>query len=193
MTNDEIFPFDESELSPEDLAVLQAFDAMNWDESASRPSETNEAPTTAEKSASGQSLPLENEADFLQEMMVLFITEVEADLASMQHSWSLLDQAELLRAEQFSPFRRGGHKIRGSAGAVNCTSIITIAGYIEDTSELIILNQLSPDIGLHVLSLSLSALRPASSPAALRRAFPMPCRGRARSAMAAWESCAGRA
>ncbi len=152
MTSNMFYPFDESELSPEDLAVLKAFDSMEWAEPSSDVSSPEEMSLPVEPAA------LEYDAAFLQEMQLLFVTEVEEDLAAMRQVWYRLDQAGQLQAEQFTPFRRGGHKIRGSAGAVNCQALATIAGYIEDNAEQVLLNQLSPDIGLRVLSPALSAL-----------------------------------
>ncbi|HEY4387967.1 MAG TPA: Hpt domain-containing protein, partial [Ktedonobacteraceae bacterium] len=150
MTNNNFHPFDESELSPEDLAVLKAFDSMNWDESASDPDEETLPPV--------QRLAPEDDADFLREMRVLFVEEAGEDLATMQRVWHQLENAESISAEQFFPLRRGGHKIRGSAGAVNCFSMATIAGYVEDIAEQVVQGQLLPTLGLLALSPSLTAL-----------------------------------
>ncbi len=151
--NEERFDFDENELSAEDLAVLRAFDAMeDWSEqpaSVTSPLDLHSTPQDA-----GQE-PAELSLD---DMLLIFIAEVEEDIANMRRMLNQLEREAQIQPERFKAFRRLGHKIRGSASAVECHPIARIAELIEETANQITSGMLFPVIGVNALAYTLHAL-----------------------------------
>jgi chemosensory pili system protein ChpA (sensor histidine kinase/response regulator) len=127
---DEIFPpSDQNELSPEDQAVLDAFLAMEETE------EQEPAPGTASMQSAwptvapaSLSAPLISEDD---DMLVLFATEAEEDIARMRQALDQLKQDERLDAPAFESLHRTAHKLKGTAGAIGYNSMSAIARHIE--------------------------------------------------------------
>jgi chemosensory pili system protein ChpA (sensor histidine kinase/response regulator) len=140
-------PFDDSELSAEDLAVIQAFDKLKW----------NDEPSSVPVKEFSPMLQGTSE-DFVREMLLLFVDEVSDDLVVMVKVGRQLAEAQPLLPEHFTPLRRGGHKIRGSAGVVDCQSLAIIAGHVEDIAELVLQQQIAPEPGLRAIALALIAL-----------------------------------
>ncbi len=109
--------FNQNELSAEDLAILQAFDAMEmvgW-ETGSPGSETHDDIATS---------PLA-EQDILSpdDMLSLFVGEVNEDITKIRHALQNLDMDETLDRERLQVLQRAAHKIKGTAGAIGCTSM----------------------------------------------------------------------
>jgi chemosensory pili system protein ChpA (sensor histidine kinase/response regulator) len=127
---DETFPpSDQNELSPEDQAVLDAFLAME------EPEEQEAAPDTASMQSAwptvapaSLSAPLISQDD---DMLVLFATEAEEDIARMQQALDQLKQDERLDAPAFESLHRAAHKLKGTAGAIGYNSMSAIARHIE--------------------------------------------------------------
>jgi chemosensory pili system protein ChpA (sensor histidine kinase/response regulator) len=148
--------FDEVELSAEDLEILRAFDAIDsWDSAPTGP--LNEATMTQERAASASSS--QNEEDTLvEDVLLLFISEAEEDIAHMRRTLSLLEQDDQIQPSRFIPLKRAAHKIRGTSGAVECLSMSTIAHYAELIVEKMTGGTLFPVIGVNALMHIVAAL-----------------------------------
>ena len=128
-------------MSEDDLAVLQAFDAMEtWQH-------------TETSFSSEQSIEF-SQAD----MLLLFASEMEDDIGQMKHALSQLEQGDTLDGTRFTVLHRAAHKIRGTAGAMECHSMASIARHIEEVVEKITTGSLLPLIGLNVLVQAVLAL-----------------------------------
>src|SRR5260221_9640090 len=126
---DEIFPSsNQNELSPEDQAVLDAFLAMEEPEEQESASDTanmqNASRTVAPASLSAP--PISEDDD----MLVLFATEAEEDIARMHHALDQLKKEERLDAPAFESFHRTAHMLKGTAGAIGANSMFPIAPHI---------------------------------------------------------------
>ncbi len=128
-------------MSADDLAVLQAFDAMEtW--------QHNE-----------MSFSLEQSSEFSQaDMLLLFASEMDEDIGQMKHALSRLEQGDTLDRTRFTVLQRAAHKVRGTAGAMECHSMASIARHIEEVVEQITVDALLPLIGLNVLVQAVLAL-----------------------------------
>ncbi len=151
-------PFDElnaSELSEEDLAILQAFEAMDsW---PPQPAHSTPIPDTPVRSAS----PSPRVTGVLSqdsEMLSIFLEEAEEDLARMRQALRQLEETSTPNPARFTPLLRAGHKLRGTAGAVDFSLTSLIAGQIEDIAERASHQALSPSTSLLALSSAFTAL-----------------------------------
>ncbi len=139
--SEERFDTENEPMSADDLAILQAFDAME----AWQPTE--------------QPLPSSHDAEFSQEdMLLLFAAEMDEDIGQMKHALSQLEQDDTLDETRFTTLRRVAHKIRGTAGAMECHAMASIARHIEEVVAQITTNALLPLIGLNVLVQAVLAL-----------------------------------
>jgi chemosensory pili system protein ChpA (sensor histidine kinase/response regulator) len=153
--NEERSDFDENELSAEDLAVLRAFDAMeDWTE---QPASVTSplAPSLHSAPRDARQEPAELSVD---DMLLIFVAEVEEDIASMRRMLNQLEREAQIQPERFKAFRRLGHKIRGSASAIEFHSITRIAELIEEIANQITRGTLFPVIGVNALTYTLHAL-----------------------------------
>jgi chemosensory pili system protein ChpA (sensor histidine kinase/response regulator) len=149
-------PFDESELSPEDLAVLRAFEAMDdWNV---EPSASPELLTQSDKAA-GKQQNVEISED---EMFALFVGEIDGDIARMQGVLNQLELDDHIDPARFVTLKRAAHKIRGTAGAMECQVLATLAEHIEEISEQIMQGAIFPLLGAHLLARAVSALEETS-------------------------------
>ncbi|MBE3567041.1 MAG: response regulator [Thermogemmatispora sp.] len=132
-----------SELTPEDLAIIEAFRLM---EDLEPPASLAEAAATT---ASGGEVSLPDGAAVtstgreeagagsssadtgLDDMLALFVAEADEDIASMRQALTQLEQEDRLDEGHLEALRRCAHKLKGTAGAVGCPSMSTIAYYIE--------------------------------------------------------------
>src|SRR5579884_3719121 len=153
--------FDESELSAEDLEVLRAFDAMSgWEAGETTTAElTNEVAASSapksdfkgreERTAIAASAPSDEE--LVEDVLRLFIAEVQEDITRMRHTLSQLEQDDQIQPGRFVPLRRAAHKIRGTAGAVECPDMATMAHYAEEIVDQITAGTIFPLIGVNAL------------------------------------------
>jgi chemosensory pili system protein ChpA (sensor histidine kinase/response regulator) len=138
--------FDESELSAEDLEILHAFDAMSsWETTSAELS--NEATSTQERGADSESPQSDDE--IVEDVLRLFVSEVQEDLARMRQTLSQLEQDDQIQPTRFVPIKRAAHKIRGTAGAVECPGMATMAHYAEEIVEQITSGTIFPLIGVN--------------------------------------------
>src|SRR5690242_16039253 len=142
--NDALPPSDENELSAEDLEILRAFDAMeNWNSDLFASSST-QSPGAQASSMNTKPLALE---DIFDEMMMIFAAEADEDINKMRRALNQLEQDEQINPARFVTLQRAGHKLRGTAGAVECHTMATIAHHVEVIAEQVTLGQIFPLLG----------------------------------------------
>lgn len=163
--NDVFPPFDESELSSDDLDVLRAFDAMDGWDSTPAPDPANNAhsgTSTLDQPASLTSTTPDSgqftDDDFLNEMLAIFATEADEDIGKMRRTLNQLEQDEQIKPARFVALQRAGHKLRGTAGAVECQTMATVAHHIEVIAEQVTAGQIFPVIGGNALEQAVSVL-----------------------------------
>lgn len=150
--NETSFPPDENELTAEDMAVLQAFDAMeHWNNELSPATATAAQPETPSPGPRNYDVSSE-------EMHLLFAGEAEEDIARMRRVLNQMEQEDHIDPARFATLRRLAHKLRGTAGAVECHGMAAIAHYIELITEQISRGQLFPLLGVNALARAVSAL-----------------------------------
>jgi chemotaxis protein histidine kinase CheA len=140
------------QLSSDDMAILQAFEER--DDWATGPLQAySTSPSTHEEDIQqGQT------SDDLDLVMMTFFAELDDDTGHMRHALSQLEQDDTLDMSRFVTIRRIAHKIRGTAGTVNCDAMATIASIMEDTAEQTIQHNIFPLVGISILVQSVHAL-----------------------------------
>ncbi|GHO75000.1 hypothetical protein KSD_27710 [Ktedonobacter sp. SOSP1-85] len=133
----------EQELTPEDLAIIKAFEEMDdspWQQDSEPGLFT--LPTL--------SSPIE---DTLDDMLVIFVDEVEEDIARIRRALNQLEQQDgtSIDSARLVTVKRAAHKIRGSAGMVECSNLSTIAHYLEEISEYVLAGRVEPFLSLNAL------------------------------------------
>jgi CheY-like chemotaxis protein/chemotaxis protein histidine kinase CheA len=117
---------------------------------------------------------LESEPPSADDMLAIFIGEVGEDLLTMRRALprfeSLFSEGQLPTREQVSeellPLRdadlrvlsRTAHKIKGTAGAMYCNALATLALYLEMLAQQIAGSVIGPFVGWQALSQTLHAL-----------------------------------
>ena len=139
--NDTPAPSDLNELSDDDLAVLRAF------EMAEELAFVD--PTIAASVHSTNPLP---PTSFVSDdMLVLFVTEADGEIAAMRQALRELEQnapADLANSASLQTVQRSAHKLKGTAGSVGYEHISTITRYIE-----ILIGQVKSGIITHLTGL----------------------------------------
>lgn len=146
-------PFHEDRLSPEDLAILRDFDAMEFiaDE---QPAEIS--PDVAPRTPASSFVHTDATEEFSDEdMLLLFISEIEEDVSVLRNSIQQVTPGEELDSVRLQVLERKAHKIKGTAGAFGCDALSTIARYTEILSRMITQGSL---IDLSLLVQAISAL-----------------------------------
>src|SRR5579863_123835 len=146
-------PFHEDKLSPEDLAILRDFDAMEFiaDE---QPAEIS--PDVAARTPASSLVRAEATEEFSDEdMLLLFISEIEEDVSVLRNSILQITLGEALDSVRLQVLERKAHKIKGTAGAFGCEILSTIARYTETLLRMITQGSL---IDLSLLIQAISAL-----------------------------------
>src|SRR5579872_4119571 len=158
-------PFHEENLSAEDLAVLREFDAMEFivdelGESGSPDEAIGETPqNVAERLPASALLHADTIEEFSQEdMLLLFIGEIEEDVNVLRTGVQHLESGEMLDAARLHMLERKAHKIKGTAGTFNCHVLSAIARYVETLIRLMKQGSLEKVIALPLLIQALSAL-----------------------------------
>lgn len=144
---------DKSELSENDLAVLQAFEAME---------NKSPAPLKADTSQSCDPVFAASVAHLTysvgDDMLMVFVAEVEEDIASMQQMLENLKQGDHVNPAHLMRIKRIGHKLRGTAGAVDFPVMSTIASHVEVIAEQVSEEKIYPLAGLYMLAQAITAL-----------------------------------
>src|SRR5258708_3844006 len=114
----------DDELTAEDLAVIQAFDALEelavangQEEHASL--QNNSAPLLLEN----KGFDIEDPDD----MMILFASEADEDIGTMRRALQQVEQDNQANSPGLISLGRAAHKLKGTAGAMGCESMSTIA------------------------------------------------------------------
>ena len=144
---------DESEeLSADDLAALQAFEERDTWATGPLPQLPTSSTTLYEETPQG------NPDDDLDDMLMIFASEIDEDITRLRHALSLLEQDDTLDLSRFTPIRRIGHKIRGTAGSVDYTVIEAIGSIMEEIVDQTLQHRLFPLIAISVLVQAVHAL-----------------------------------
>ncbi len=152
-------PFHEEDLSEEDLAVLRDFDAMEFIV-GEQLEETPENPENAAKnvSQSGLSQADTTEAFSQEDMLLLFVSEVEEDISVLRNGVQKLEPTQTLDSGRLDILERKAHKIKGTAGAFGCSALSTTARHTETLIRLIAQGKLDPLLALPFLIEAIVAL-----------------------------------
>ncbi|HCI81904.1 MAG TPA: hypothetical protein DHW02_19685 [Ktedonobacter sp.] len=143
---------DSDELSADDLAVLQAFEERETWATGPLPSYAPSLSTSAEDAESS------NADNDLDDMLMIFASEIDDDIARLRHSLNQLEQDDRLDLARFVPIRRIAHKIRGTAGSVDSPAIEAIGSIMEEIVEQTIQQRVFPLIAISVLVQAVHAL-----------------------------------
>jgi chemosensory pili system protein ChpA (sensor histidine kinase/response regulator) len=156
MNEEEYPPFDENMLSPEDLAILQAFEAKDsWD---IEPSGSPASPIWSDPPTQKEAEKTADDVALNREMRQLFISEVQEDLERMQQVLFQLEHDDTITPIRFTSLKRTAHKIRGTAGAVECYTLATIADGMEILVDQVNSGMLFPVIAVNALILAVCTL-----------------------------------
>ncbi len=153
--------FDQNSLSPDELAILQAFDAMNLENMVEGEEREEEKPP---KDASQPSHTASSDQNAFpptllgDEMLTLFVGEVEEDMAAIREILRHVEPEEDVDPAPLQALQRLAHKVKGTSAAIGCTAISTIAYYMEELTVQIAHRMLMPFVGLHALVQTLYAL-----------------------------------
>jgi chemosensory pili system protein ChpA (sensor histidine kinase/response regulator) len=154
--------FNQNELSAEDLAVLRAFDALDMEEwGAERPDTSTLQPTQPLADQDTTIATTQPElANMLspEDMLTLFTTEADEDLTTLRRTLQQLEPDDQLNIARLQTLQRTAHKMKGTAGAVGCTAMSSIAHHLEELTRLIISGKVVPFIGLNALVQTVHAL-----------------------------------
>ena len=175
--------FKSNELTPEDLQVIRDFletddfatgSPDDDDQARARPAMSMLPGEAGQESEWGEGNegsegrdPGEDEGE--DEMLAIFATEVDEDIAEMQQALGVL-QLEYLGSQDVSvlpasalpalaALRRGAHKIRGTSAAMGCNAMSTIAHAIEALVDLARSRKIEPHTGLLALGHAVEALK----------------------------------
>lgn len=132
--DDEKQPFQQNELTPEDLEVLRAFHALE------EPASDTPALQEVSQPASPSHQPYETQPATTmtdEDMLVFFTTEADEDIASMHLALQQLEQDERLDSPGLVALKRTAHKVAGTAAAIGCDSMSTIARHMEAIIKLL--------------------------------------------------------
>src|SRR5579875_3193577 len=155
--DEDIFPpFDESQLSPEDLEVLRQFDALEEVSpgpvvSESADLETVTALLSAREEQKATATTEAADQQFLEDMLSVFAFEADEDIAVLRRTLRQIEREDTLDVARFTVLQNVAHKIKGTAGAVGCFAMSTIAYQIEAIARLVIAGTVSQLIGLKAL------------------------------------------
>ncbi|MGZ3622288.1 MAG: response regulator [Ktedonobacteraceae bacterium] len=138
------------ELSKDDLEVLQAFHDLEF-------STTDDSfPLELTLGTS----PTDQPEDFLSEddMLALFATEADEDITTIRLAIQRIERSNTLDSQGMRTLKRCAHKIAGTAAAIGCASMSTIARHIETIVKLAEGESLSSQTTLIALPFSVQAL-----------------------------------
>lgn len=147
---EEPLAFDYSKLSPKDQEILRTFQATN--EFETRPPDDDEpvAPPAPQ--------PLDPTLELEDEMISVFATEVEGDLAVLRGGLEQAERDEHVNSPGFLTLQHIAHKIRGSASMIGCEGMSTIAHRIELVVQQILAGKTDAHTGLYGLAQAAGAL-----------------------------------
>src|SRR5712692_10060316 len=149
-------PDHQEELSKEDMEVLQAFhdleESITSDDSF--PQKTTPEISTTNLTNTDQYAAFLSEDD----MLALFAIEADEDITAMRQAVQQLEHANRLDSSGLKALKRCAHKVAGTAAAIGCASMSTIAHHIEAIIKLVESGSLIFQTGLIALAHSVQAL-----------------------------------
>ncbi len=141
----------QEELSIADLEVLRAFRALEF---STADDETMPGASLKDQSDTDQSAAFLSEED----MLALFATEADEEIAAMRLAVKQLEQDNRVDSRSLKALKRCAHKVAGTAAAIGCASMSTIARHIETIIKLMEGESLAFQTGLIALFNALQAL-----------------------------------
>src|SRR5690348_17683590 len=121
------------ELSAEDLAIIQAFDALDDLATTGNLDEQQASLLSNSFTLDNGALSIENPED----MLMLFASEADEDLGTMRRALNQLEQDNHTSSPGLVTLGRSAHKLKGTAGAMGCEAMSTIALKVEEEIQLI--------------------------------------------------------
>ena len=147
---EEPLAFDYSKLSARDQEILRTFQATS--EFETRPPDDDGPVTPVAPQPVDPTLELEDE------MISVFATEVEGDLAVLRGGLEQAERDEDVHSPGFLTLQHIAHKIRGSASMIGCEGMSTIAHRIELVVRQILAGKTDAHTGLYGLAQAVGAL-----------------------------------
>src|SRR6266480_5775833 len=148
-------PDHQEELSKDDLEVLRAFHDLEFPTADdSFPLEKTPETALIYQSDTDQSAAFLSDDD----MLALFATEADEDITTMRLAVQQLEQDNRLDSQGLKALKRCGHKVAGTAAAIGCSSMSTIARHLEAIIKLVKDGSLALQTGLIALLKSIQAL-----------------------------------
>jgi chemosensory pili system protein ChpA (sensor histidine kinase/response regulator) len=145
----------QEELSEDDLGVLHAFHDFEFSAvNDPFPLETTSGNALTYQTDSNQSAAFLSE----DEMLALFATEANEDITSMRMTVQQLERDNRLDSQSLKALKRYAHKVAGTAGAIGCASISTIARHVETIIKFVEDGSVPFQTTLIALSHSIQAL-----------------------------------
>jgi chemotaxis protein histidine kinase CheA/ActR/RegA family two-component response regulator len=145
----------QEELSKDDLEVLQTFHDLDFSTSDdSFPYEATPGTDLTYQSNTDQSTTFLSE----DEILTLFATEADEDISSMRLAVQQLERDNRLDSQGLKALKRCAHKVAGTAAAIGCASMSTIAQHVETIMKLVEDGSLAFQGGLIALFDSIQAL-----------------------------------
>lgn len=146
------FSLNSEELSAEDLAIIQAFDALDDLELPGDLDEQNG--NAASISLLDGTLGIESSED----MLILFASEADEDIGTMKRALQQLEQDNQTNSPGLVTLGRAAHKLKGTSGAMGCDAMSTIALQVETEIQLIKNNRVELLTGIMALVHATNAL-----------------------------------
>jgi len=149
-------PDHQEELSKDDQEVLRAFHDLEESTTSNDSFPQAAAPVTSitYQTDTDQSAAFLSEDD----MLALFASEADEDITTMRLAVQHLEQANRLDSPGLKVLKRCTHKVAGTAAAIGCASMSTIAHHIEAIIKLVENGSLVFQTGLIALVHSVQAL-----------------------------------
>ena len=149
-------PDHQEELSKDDQEVLRAFHDLEESTTSNDSFPQAAAPVTSitYQTDTDQSAAFLSEDD----MLALFASEADEDITTMRLAVQHLEQANRLDSPGLKVLKRCTHKVAGTAAAIGCDSMSTIAHHIEAIIKLVENGSLVFQTGLIALVHSVQAL-----------------------------------
>lgn len=142
------------ELSAEDLAIIQAFDALDDLATTGNLDEQQASLLSNSFTLDNGALSIENPED----MLMLFASEADEDLGTMRRALNQLEQDNHTSSPGLVTLGRSAHKLKGTAGAMGCEAMSTIALKVEEEIQLIKAGKIAFLTGLMALVHAINAL-----------------------------------
>jgi CheY-like chemotaxis protein/HPt (histidine-containing phosphotransfer) domain-containing protein len=150
---EESHAFDYSKLSPRDQEVLHTF--LATDQFETLPPDSDEP---GPLSPPPMPQPVDPTLALEDEMLAVFATEVEEDLAALRGGLEQAERDEGVDSPGFLTLQQVAHKIRGSAAMIGCDAMSTIAHRIELVIHQVMAGEISVHTGLYGLGHAVGAI-----------------------------------